>query len=60
MNDCNTCKGCPDGVFDPPGTGGPGGWLCSRGFEPDEPECPFFEDDEEIDGGARDGARAVD
>ena len=35
------CERCPDGVFDPPGAGGPGGWFCSLGFEPDEPECPF-------------------
>ena len=35
------CERCPDGEFDPPGAGGPGGWFCSLGFEPDEPECPF-------------------
>ena len=41
MNDCDICDGCPDAWFDPPGPGGPGGWFCSRGFEPDEPGCPF-------------------
>lgn len=41
MCDLDPCERCPDGVFDPPGTGGPGGWFCSRGLEPEEPECPF-------------------
>ena len=41
MFDLDPCDGCPDAWFDPPGAGGPGGWLCSLGFESGEPECPF-------------------